>query len=158
MALSPLVNPWVLQAFLRNMLWAPGRLEGRSSADLASFRDRGLRGVLRVAEGTPLYQKKYQGIDVHRVRSVSDLSLLPLVSKQEIMGGLPEGTLPRGARRRAVPLNTSGSTGKPVQFYTDFATLSMAAGSFLREAQSIWVGLADGSERAYRELHAGEGG
>ncbi len=32
-----------------------------------------------------------------------------------------------------MPLNTSGSTGKPVQFYTDFATLSMAAGSFLRE-------------------------
>ncbi len=96
MALSPLVNPWVLQAFLRNTLWAPGRLEGRSTADLASFRDRGLRGVVRAAGTTPLYQRKYQGIDLGRIRGTADLPLLPLVSKQEIMGGYRRGRCRRG--------------------------------------------------------------
>jgi phenylacetate-CoA ligase len=83
----------------------------------AEERTTKLRQLLqRVVKGSPFYQKKFTeaGVDIDGIRTLEDISLLPLTTKEELRDAYPLGL-------QAVPdeeivriHSSSGTTGSPV--------------------------------------------
>jgi phenylacetate-CoA ligase len=91
--------------------WSPERIE--------EFRDRCLAWFIReVAAKTPFYRRRFReaGLDPERVRTLSDLSALPILTKHEVQEHLEELT-PEGFKLgRRLVVHTSGTTGGGLRF------------------------------------------
>ena len=74
-----------------------------------------LRRVVRHAiERVPLYREKYRraGVGAEDLRSLEDLSRLPLLHKDEVLSAYPEGICARPVSRDDVVFHTSGTSGQ----------------------------------------------
>lgn len=89
-----------------------------SWSDARTWQDRRLRAVLRLAaEKVPYYRQSYVGVDWRSVRSVRDLSRLPLLEKQSIRKNervfLADGV----DHRNLCGDRTSGTTGTALRIF-----------------------------------------
>lgn len=120
---------------LRECQWrAPPELETRAFLKLRPL-------LAHAAEAVPYYRGVFRraGIAPEDVRSVSDLSRIPITTRADLRASFPglvtAGNLPARRRRSSM---TSGSTGAPLEFYRDRADIAIRLGSllFFRE----WAG------------------
>ncbi len=86
---------------------------------IEEYRDRRLAWFIReVAAKAPFYQRRFReaGLDPKRVRTLSDLAALPVLTKAEVQEHLRELT-PRGLELgRQLVAHTSGTTGGGLAF------------------------------------------
>ncbi len=103
--------------YLLRELWAALRRKRWSSSRLAEYQIVRLRAIVRHAyEAVPYYHELFDkvGIRPTDVRSLADLSRLPITTKATLQGLPAEAILARGLAPRAlVTEHTSGSTGRP---------------------------------------------
>ena len=96
------------------------RAEGWTAAERTAHQMTRLRGVLELAgRRVPYYRRLFdeRGFDPARVREVSDLSALPLLTRDDVRrldtGLLPDGRPPAESKYST----TGGTTGKPLGFW-----------------------------------------
>jgi phenylacetate-CoA ligase len=122
------------------------RLQWRSPEDAAARSLEKLRRLLgHAAAHVPYYRQLFRTarIDPHEVRSLSDLSRVPITGKAEIGANFPvdmiADNLPASRRCK---LRTSGSSGVPFEFYADRASFDGWLSSYLFFGQ--WDGTQPG--------------
>ncbi len=104
-----------------------------SEARMRDYRDDRIQCFVRhCADTVPYYQDlfKREGIDPCRIRTVEDLSSLPILTKQEVrrLGTL---LLSRGVKpSQLAPVHTSGTTGTGLKFSTTRESI--------REQWAVW--------------------
>jgi phenylacetate-CoA ligase len=122
---------------LRELQWRrPEELEARALARL--------RPVLRHAVArVPYYRDLFDrvGLAPEAIRSLDDLSRLPLTTKQDLRAGFPDRVVADDLpESRRIPMRTSGASGTPFVFYSDRAGLDSWLGSFIFFQE--WAGAA----------------
>src|SRR6266511_2962935 len=107
---------WTEMRRMSELQWRPqGELEARALERLRSL-------LLHAAMNVPYYRDLFKraGIEPEDIRTLSDLSNLPITTKADLRTAFPARTtannLPENRRRRMM---TSGSTGLPFEFYWD---------------------------------------
>jgi len=79
--------------------------------------------VAHAYQNVPFYRRLYDeaGVKPSSIQSVDDLSLLPIISRLDLMTGGPASYLRRGADPQKLTLkHTTGTTGNPVAVYLSF--------------------------------------
>jgi phenylacetate-CoA ligase len=129
-------RPWSELARLRELQWRP-------AAELEARALRKLQAVVQHAHAhVPYYRDLLRGagIDPADIRSLADLSRLPISGKADLRpdatGRVLADNLP--ARRRAHG-STAGSTGTPFRFYADRAASETWLASYLLFRE--WAGV-----------------
>jgi phenylacetate-CoA ligase len=86
-------------------------------AQLEALQMRRLRRVLEVAADVPIFREKWAraGVGPHDVRTLADLSRLPIVTREEVVAAWPKGILSREPRPDDVVFRTSGTSGAFMQ-------------------------------------------
>ncbi len=80
---------------------------------------RVVRAVRDAYFNVPFYRRKYDdaGVDINRIRSLSDIKLLPVLTKKEVRDNFPQGIVRRGTDLSKCHRGfTTGSTGRPLSF------------------------------------------
>ena len=94
-----------------------------SLSDLQEIQRKSLRRIVRYAyENVPLYHRKFgqTGVKPGDIRSVRDLSRIPVTTKAEIQSSPLQDVLASGVETNGcVHIHTSGSTGRPLDVYLD---------------------------------------
>jgi phenylacetate-CoA ligase len=117
---------------------------------IEEFRSQRLQQMLNHAyENVPYYHKIFQGLSLKPtdIRSVSDLSRLPILTKDIIRKNLPD-LLPKNVPKdRLIQTATGGSTGEPMKFFIDsnWNAWNMAAAY----RQWSWAGYNIGDKMIY---------
>ncbi len=121
-------RPWGELRRLRELQWRPtAELEARALEKLRAI-------VSHAYAHVPYYRDllRRAAVDPHEIRSVTDLSRIPISRKADLRpdpaGRVLADNLP--ARRRAAG-STAGSTGMPFRFFTDRATSEVWLGSYM---------------------------
>jgi phenylacetate-CoA ligase len=94
--------------------------EWQSAEQIASYQNEKLRQVIRNAyDHTPYYRQLFQdwGIDPNTIKDMSDLSRLPLLTKQTVREKAPQLISRQFKPESLVRNQTSGTTGKPLTIY-----------------------------------------
>lgn len=126
-----------------------GQLQSLDHADAAhvrGYQEKQLRFLVRIAAtGAPFYRRYFResGIDPRSIRTLDDLTQLPVLSREHLMEQSDEFRVyPRRAMWRA---SSSGTSGRPVSVYR-------TAGSSVYELSALerqwsWFGLPTGARR-----------
>jgi phenylacetate-CoA ligase len=121
-------RPWTEYRRRRELQW-----RSRESLDALAL-ERFQRLLRHAAAHVPYYRDAFRraGIEAADVRSLDDLTRLPITRKADLRPGFPDAVtadnLPASRRFRT---ETSGSTGLPFEFYTDRADIDARLGSFM---------------------------
>jgi phenylacetate-CoA ligase len=103
--------------------------------------------LLHAYQTVPMYRSllKSARIDPATIRTYSDLTRLPVITKETIRASFPEGILSRGLSKRGKLVHTAGSTGKPFAFFADRSSsaISIATRLFL----DMWLGVDPGHKQ-----------
>lgn len=94
--------------------------EWHSAADIGAYQDAQVAEVVQYAySNVPFYRRAMQsrGLRPSDVKSVADLSKLPVVTKEDLRGHAQEFLSDRVSNKTLVHRHTSGTTGKALQFY-----------------------------------------
>jgi phenylacetate-CoA ligase len=94
-------------------------------------------------ERVPFYRElaKRGKIDASRVRGISDIERLPIISKEQVREN-PEKFLADGfSKRKLIVINTSGTTGKTLKIFVDKDSRRYSYAFFTR--LKIWAGIND---------------
>lgn len=103
---------YYLEEMIRRSYW--------SRAELLKYQEKKLRKLLKHAyDSVPFYHKLLSEAEIkpEDVKSVGDLSKLPIVTKNEISESIDSVISERFRTRNLRTLSTSGSTGKPLQVF-----------------------------------------
>ena len=117
----------------RRLLVEANERDSWSQDRIVAFRDARLRAfVAHAAKTTPYYRRSFAdlGIAPEEIRSLDDLALLPILTKeeaQEQVAALTSTTVPRRAART---IHTSGTTGGGLRFSATYQSL--------REHRAMW--------------------
>jgi phenylacetate-CoA ligase len=128
---------WTEVQRLRKLQWSPeGEVEARALGRLRPL-------LVHAAAHVPYYRDvfKQAGIEPTDIRTLSDLSYLPITTKGDLRAGFPSRTtaenLPTNRRQK---MTTSGSTGLPLEFYWDREAADALFGAYLFSLE--WAGTA----------------
>lgn len=99
-----------------------------------------LLSVLRyVGHHSPLYRRKFAGIDIASIQSIDDIVRLPFTTRADLQDAAPFGAVCDGRRPEAY-YESSGTTGSAVPGFPDLSADKAASfGRFLDR----WMGLSD---------------
>lgn len=123
----------VLQSLEDSQFWPPERLENLQTANLRKL-------LVHITAHVPFYRDLFAktGFNPHEVRSIEDISSLPLLGKPEIMDD-PARFVSDVAQKPLVWLRTSGTTGQPFRFVRTRLAQSYKIASRLRFRR--WYGI-----------------
>lgn len=129
-----------LAALLRN--------ERRPLPEIRKLQDRKLRLLVRHAyQNVSLYREKFDeaGVRPDSIRSVADISRLPIIDKKDFHCRTREKVLDRRLTSAAdlVPLQTTGSSGIILEFWADRQYDTFRKAQFMRPYVSTGRGLRD---------------
>jgi phenylacetate-CoA ligase len=134
--MNPLLNPFVSIPLIRSVFFAPRKIYKFDKFTMEKYRDRLFKSILKYAFSVPIYHEKYKksGIYFDDIKGIKDIEKLPFITKKELVDGFPDKIIPMNYdRKKGFVICTGGTTGKPVSIYTDFLTMSTAAGITIRE-------------------------
>lgn len=137
--MNPFLNPVTGFPFLKHFIIDPKRLEKKNHQQIARYRDKAFRKLLRYAYTVPLYYKKYKeaGIHLSDIKGIKDITKLPYITKKDLVENFPDGIIPPNYKKdKGFVVSTSGSTGKPVSVYLDFSVFSEGVGANIRFLQT----------------------
>lgn len=116
----------------------------RDPARLRRYQERRLRALVRHAYArVPLYRRRFDaaGLRPESIRTLDDLSRIPILSKRELRETARTDILAEGVRPEDVFLvETSGSTGEPTRLYKDNGALFSLGAWASPPNISRWVG------------------
>ena len=136
--MNPFYNPVKLARIAKYYISDVNRI-WKSEEKIEKYRQKCFKKILKKAEKTPLYRKKYKGIDLNKI-SLENIEKLPILTKDDLRKNFPEGIIPSNFKiNKAYLVSTSGSTGKPTSIYTDFYGIIKAMMGFLRELKEYEV-------------------
>ena len=132
--MNPLLSPRNLTSIGYHYFFDPGRVTRYSPEQMARYRDRALRRVVRYAATVPFYQEKFAAahIDASAIQGIKDIGKLPFSSKEEFVHGFPDKMLPKGYKRPTMVVSTGGSTGKHLSMFVDFTVAAEGVGAGIR--------------------------
>lgn len=112
------------------------RNERRPSEVLSELRNKKLRRLIQHAyERVPFYRRRFDhsGLKPGDIRTVADLSKLPIISKQEIIDAPDSEVLDAAVPKESlIARQTSGSSGMPFRFSVDRDYDQFCKAMFLR--------------------------
>jgi len=127
--------------------------ESLPAHELRRRQEEKMRELIRHSyANVPFYKERFDslGIGPDRIATIDDLSMLPILRKDELRERFPikvtAGNVPR---RRRIFDRTSGSTGEPLAFYRDKKSRDHTLASFL--LFNHWAGIEPGE----RSVHVG---
>lgn len=105
--------------------WSKDEMEQFQAQRLQSF-------IEHCATSVPYYQRKFKelGIKPQDIKNRSDLSCLPILTKQEVINNLADFTSTAIPKSKQTIIQTSGSTGSGLRFATTFEAV--------QEQWAIW--------------------
>jgi len=106
---------WRLHRTLERTQWL-------SPSEVAAFRDRRLRGIVRHAyRNVPFYRRRLDeaGVRPGDIRGAADLTRLPLLDKETVRAAGESIHARVASRYHPIEHRTSGSTGEPLMFLLD---------------------------------------
>jgi phenylacetate-CoA ligase len=140
--MNPLLNPLFLVQAATGYLTDVNRVWRVTSEELARYRNKQFKKVVRYAYDVHVYRKKYReaGIYPTDISGISDIKKLPFITKDDFRKHFPSGIIhPNFDTTHAHLVSTSGSTGQPVSLYTDVYTVIKALFGFIRELREYRV-------------------
>jgi phenylacetate-CoA ligase len=146
---------WTEVLRLRELQWRPPEeLEARTFQKLRPL-------MVHAAAHVPYYRDLFKraGIQPEDLRTMGDLSHMPITTKADLRNNFPGRTtadnLPESRRWKTI---TSGSTGFPFEFYSDAAGADGMLGSYLFFLEwagaAIWQARVDIGTHANRSLRS----
>jgi len=138
--MNPFLNPITGIPFIKNFIFAPGRLQRLTPKQMSKYRDKAFRKIVKYAYTAPLYHKKYKeaGIYPDDIKGINDITKLPFITKMDLVKNFPDGINPIGYNKnKAAVACTSGSSGNPVSIFIDFPTMSQGIVVYLRELKLL---------------------
>ncbi len=136
-----------------------------SEKKIEKYRQKCFKKILRNAMNTPMYKKKYEGINLKEI-DLNNIEKLPILTKEDLRKNFPNGIVPKNFNiKKAHLVSTSGSTGQPTSIYTDFYTIIKALMGFIRELREYGINwrkdkmtiIADLTPRAIEEAYLKKG-
>jgi len=118
------------------------RLHQWSSNQIKRYQDKQIQKVLRYASTVPIYKKLYQKnhCDPSRIKQISDLSTLPLITKEDMNQYGEVGKIPKGRKPgEYVQVGTSGTTGKSLTIYVDMFDIVIGLFGYLRSIREYGI-------------------
>jgi phenylacetate-CoA ligase len=116
-------NPLFLLKILKSYLTDIDRIWKFDDEKLIKYRDNSFRNIVKFAyEHIPLYHEKYKNLKIspNDIKTISDISKLPFITKDDLRNNYPEGIISKNFNKNnGFLLSTSGSTGRPVFLYYD---------------------------------------
>lgn len=109
-----------IREVIESIIFDSGRI-WRDREKVKRYRDHMFRRIFSYSKNVPLYRKKYENMP--DVRTIQEIRILPMVSKEEIKKGYPDDIIDNKNRRDLVIMSSSGSTGKPTKIYRDTASI-----------------------------------
>jgi phenylacetate-CoA ligase len=104
--------PRILDEAVARTYWTAERI--------ASFRDRRLASIVETCQFIPFYRERIRasGIEASDIRSLKDLEVLPILTKDEVRDHLVKLSRAAVPARKTRPVHTSGTTGAGLRFST----------------------------------------
>lgn len=124
--------------------------EKRKRQDLEKIQFEKLKKILWHAFiNVPYYTELFKSLKItpDDIRSVKDLSNLPILTKEIIRNNLSKFIATNIPESDLILNNTGGSTGKPLSFYVDRELFEKMEAGFIRS--SSWAGYRPGDPIAY---------
>ncbi|MEQ9441137.1 MAG: hypothetical protein RIG62_18990 [Cyclobacteriaceae bacterium] len=111
--------------------------------------DRFIHLFRYASKQSPFYQKLYaeHGVDINAIKSVNDIQLLPIITKDDIKDDIDEIVI--GNRLLKAKGYTSGTTGSPLMVYRNYNSI-LEEGAYIwaqRARQGHWPGMKTVSMR-----------
>lgn len=136
------MHKWMISRKVRKDFFALRRTQYLSVEDMKKLQLRKLRRLIRHTYiQVPYYREKLQeaGITPEDIRSLDDLSKIPLLSKQNVRDNLYFDLFSENHNKsEMLKISTSGSTGEPFVCYADKRQLEMRFATTMRAAE--WTG------------------
>lgn len=121
-----------------------------SKEDLLTLQESKLQSIVEYAyENSVFYKNRFDalGLSPKDIKSISDLTKIPLLSKQDVRENLYTGLLVSGLNEKDIlKINTSGSTGEPFTIFADRQQLEFRFATTIRSAE--WTGWRIGDRQA----------
>jgi phenylacetate-CoA ligase len=118
--------------------------------ELINLQEVKLKKLLHHAyEFSPFYKEKFDHVGFHpnRFNNLSDIEMIPFLTKQEIRDHLETITVSGLPTSRREKVNTGGTTGIPMRFYRDTAVKDLMTALYLRTTRMY--GCSVGSKTAW---------
>ena len=95
--MNPFYNPFFLLKILKYYFVDINNLRRFNEIQLKRFRDKKFRKIIKYAFTIPMYNELYEkaGISFDDIRSLDDITRLPIISKDDIKKYFPDGLIPR---------------------------------------------------------------
>lgn len=135
MSMNPFYNPFFLLKILKYYLVDINNLRRFNDSQLNRFRDNNFRKIIKYAFTVPMYSDIYKeaGVKVEDIKSLEDITRLPIISKEDIKRYYPDGLIPKNRdKNNFVTVSTSGTTGKSLSIYVDLFDILIGLFGYLR--------------------------
>ena len=112
--MNPFHNPIFLSWILKTYLLEINRLKKFNGEKLKKYQDKQLKKIVKYAYTVPLYHDKFKkaGINPVEIKNITDISKLPIISKEDIKNYYPDGIISsRIPKEKLISISTSGTTG-----------------------------------------------
>jgi len=132
--MNPFLNPIFTSKAIKNYITGVKRA-WKSPEKIKKYQDKALKKALKYAYKVPIYRKKYNeaGLDINDISGIDDLYKIPIMTKEELIKGYPNGIIPDNYNKnKAYEVGTSGSSGRPVTIYKDMMYIITEAISGIR--------------------------
>ncbi len=112
-----------------------------------AYQSKRLKKIVRYAFKVPVYRAKFEekGLRVEDINSINDIQKIPVITRDDLRRGYPDGIIPYDFDKRMGKIvTTGGSTGKPLSVYVDWQTMVESYGtvfSMLRANGFNWKNL-----------------
>jgi phenylacetate-CoA ligase len=148
------LHAWLLRSSSKQVFLALRKTQFVAKKELEKFQLRQLQKLVwHSYVNVPYYRSamKKSGVFPEQIRQLSDIQLLPLLSKDDVASHIHYGLFSKNPIwKKLHKVVTSGSTGRPSTSYAEQAQLEIRHGSTLRSAE--WTGWRIG-DRQMRLWH-----
>ena len=133
--MNPFYNPSFILKTIKNYLYDINRLNRLTNTQLQKFQTKQLKKMVQHAYNTPMYHSLYKkaGIHPNDITHITDLSKLPVVTKQDFEKHYPNGIIPTTMKKQnLIKVSTSGTTGKSLSIFVDPSDIVMGLFGYMR--------------------------
>jgi len=143
------IHKWKITSKTKYFYSALQRTQWLTSEEINNLQSERLIRLLRhTIIHVPYYRNKFKelGINIDEIKSIADLTRIPLLSKQDVRDNLYFDLFADNHRKSdMLPISTSGSTGEPFITYADRTQLEMRWATTLRALG--WTGWKPGKRQ-----------
>ena len=140
--MNPFLNPIFLSRIAKGYFFDIPRLHRLSEDQLSRHRNHQLRKMVRQAFSVPMYKTIYEehGIGRRDIQTLSDLSMLPIITKDDFKRFDDKDLIPEGKKLSDfVKVSTSGTTGKSLSIYVDMDEIIIGLFGYLRTIKDYGI-------------------